>query len=1359
MPTSALYINQIDTDDDFFVWGSGQDIRRFNGSTWEYYNYQNSAVPKGSPYYLDTRCLSIDNEETLWCGVAQGVTAGYNEIAIFNISTNDPRIGASWRFSDLGTFSIPQEISLVYACHFGDDVLAFCSPLNGTGLTAAASTYSRIQGSTGGRLFYYLKETSQWKEKVDDYIWPHIYSMTIKGFDGKGYLYYVGTKEGLYVFPQGELSTATLNNGTKIVKEATVYNTHTSGIISDRVYALDFDEAGNLWLGTDQGLSYFDGDCFWNYGTTGPVTLVKARENGHVFYAMGDGELSQGTGLWHFNGSTHTQFTTSNSTLTSNDVLGIELVEHNIKQKQLDLKESSLWILGYNTLSSFDYDLPHIYATSKYVGATGWNFVYYSPTGGTSPAPIPKVDKYTWNYPEWQVYQSEYLADKHPGLDPRNLFLTTKLTDIADGRAGRQAYWNNYPIPTYDQTLLAEKISEPEWVDPLTVTKGVSGATLSNSNLIINSSTTLEVNGSTRLYVGGVLTTESSVVLGYYSDGTPAVLTNPNPSLGGASNYVGSASVGFVVSYEESGCVGSILPFRGYSTAVTNVCPSPSGNSIIVSGSYDWLIENGDFIFNSGGTGFIGEPDAPDEGHPVGLTNPFVSGLTGGSYSWIYDQSSATGGNYIFDDTGSLSYLTYTYSPGAGGGSGNSDFLNATGGTPNKFKDISKIIFSFDDFFANTVDGTLGAILSGYALTIGTSASPYLYGYYSVSYNRYNTSTEYPTYPASTVILDVVFQSGTGGDIATSTETGNNLVFSVFYYSNLSFPLYRRVNDLFGTVNGGYQSPGFFVAEVDKDLGSIFSFSGITGDYQENSRKSYKCLNFRQFPSFSVGSIGNFDLNSIVTVKSDSSNYLINSVIGCTGTYGGFSTLKNKWVWINDSYESPEILKDLNGNKFFSYLSLNESNFSLRSAASTTTSDSGFTLYDLNVSSLNSGSTSLITGSYIDSSDLGFQIGGITFNNPTPSYTSPFYLVIGSSGSNGITGGFFENVTPTNIQRSQIKASKTKSEYFVSTFYGGTGTYFGYQFIPGSTGHYALIAEITESATLRKVSPVFLDSYGTTGFYGFNFSQVTPKETILLSFSDSSLKNKVIKSDINGKILDKANFGTRIFNNPLVASISQKSDLYISAGLGTTGASGEGFIDPSKNKAFVLKSDQYVPELGINLGNIISRPGSGAWTWCDVHASSDNLEIPLMSTVVFNNYSSDIYGKKNNIWILSDSTTGEELLNVKSTPYFIYTFVKSGYYKIYNQVEDSFGNVYETSLPGFIKVTDHKNKRPDDDNPNFVDSTDYGYPEPYFVERNYGVRNLREDLIAQEKEILENNKIKFGAEVVIPDNPDATFNK
>jgi hypothetical protein len=1348
MPTANLYINQIDVDNEFYVWGSGQDIRRFNGMSWEYYGYQNSAVPQpnGSPYYLDTRCLSIDNEETLWCGVAQGVESGYNQVAVFNIDTNDPEIGNSWKFSDLGTFGVQQEISLIYACPFGDDVLAFCSPLNGTGLTAAASTYSRIQGSTGGRLFYYLKEIDRWYEEVEGYVWPHIYDIKTKGVDGKSYLYYIGTKEGLYVFPQGSLSTISLNDGTKIIKQATVYNTKTSGIISDTVYSLDFDEEGNLWIGTDIGLSYFNGVSFWNYGTTGPVTLVKARKNGHVFYAKGDGELSQGTGIWHFNGNTHTQYNSSNSSLSSDNVLGIELVGDNIGQNSFDVRAGSLWVLGYNTLASFEYDVPHVYASSKYSGATGWNFVYYSPTGGTSPSPIPKVNKYTWTYPEWRVYQNDELEYKHPGLDPRNLFLTTKLSDIADGRAGGQAYWNNYPIPTYDQDLLTNKIQSPKWITQLNPNIG------NDYEFKITSSATLTINGSNRLYIGGKIAQNKSINFGSYNDGTPLTITGTN-GFNINSTDTGFSYTGFVVSYDDCGCVKSSIVFNGVSTEVTSMKPSPDGNSIVVSGTYNLLIENGPYVYSGLASAVTGYSNGPS-GAPLGITNSGLTGATSGAYPWIYSATGATGSKYT---NGAVSSLTYRYSPGNSATSGNCDFLIPTGATAGSFGSVSKILLN--DLQYSTLTSAylyLDNLPFRYAMTIGTAVSPSLYGYYSILSGYKETVAGRTRF-----VFSVSFQSGSG---STSIPTTSDLVFNVYTSSNKTFPLIPSLSSLLSnTVLSSKQAPGVFVAEVEKDLGEITSFTGITGGYDESIRKSYRVINFRSFPSTSIWN-GTYDSS---TVTSDVTDYTVNVLIP---HYNKLSTLKNLWLRNNDSYKSPEYLTDLTDLtfdwRFLSCLSLNRDDFSIRSGInSASNQDLFYNDHTLSISSLNTGS-SLITGYLpytIPYVPPAFNFGGADLVSSSGYGSQPYYILVSSEGF-GVTGGFIENGLTAGAT-AEIYSTKTGTSYYITTAFGPTASYFGTNVNSWSVGtggnpiKRAITAQITEQASVRRIFSFDLgESYNGAPF--LKDARILSNGQYFMSYSNfNSTKTKyvtnIVKTDTKGNLLDSNNFGTRSID--LIFSTSKSSDIYMtSSSYGTTGA-GTGFISPSYPAYFTLKSEQYKPELGINLGNIISRSGSGAWTWCDVHSSNNHLEIPLMSTVVFNNYSADIYGKKNNVWILSDSLTGEEILNVKSTPYFIYTFTKSGYYQIYNQVEDSFGNVYEASLPGFIQVIDHKNKRPDDNNPNFVDSTDYGYPEPSFVSRDYDVRKLEDDLMVQEKEILENNRIQFGVEVVIPDNPDATF--
>ena len=70
MPTTFFYINTAALDSFGDVWCVGRDLTKYDGESWDYYNYQNSVVPSNSPYFLDTRSISIDNENSKWVGCA-----------------------------------------------------------------------------------------------------------------------------------------------------------------------------------------------------------------------------------------------------------------------------------------------------------------------------------------------------------------------------------------------------------------------------------------------------------------------------------------------------------------------------------------------------------------------------------------------------------------------------------------------------------------------------------------------------------------------------------------------------------------------------------------------------------------------------------------------------------------------------------------------------------------------------------------------------------------------------------------------------------------------------------------------------------------------------------------------------------------------------------------------------------------------------------------------------------------------------------------------------------------------------------------------------------------------------------------
>jgi len=1342
MPSSSIYINQIALDKEFYVWASGQDLRRFNGTSWDYYNSLNSSIPSASPYYLDSRCLSIDPENKVWVGCAEWPVSGGNDVAVFWVNSDNLSEGGHWKFSDIGSFNQYQEISTIYACPFGDDILAFASPLNGVGGTAGVTDYTRIEGATGGRLFYYLKETDQWKETIPGYTWPHIYDIETKGVGGSDYLYYMGTSEGLIVVPQGSLETIKLSDGSEYIKQATVYNTSTSSIISDNVYCIDFDDNENLWIGTDLGLSYFNGTDFWNYSTAGPVTSLKSRPNGHVFYSVGDGELGQGTGLWHFNGITHTQYTSLNSSISGDNILGIELVGSNTSQGPLVVRENSLWLLDYNFLDRFTYDIPHVYASSNYEGATGWNFSYYTATG--SNPPIPKVNKYTWTYPDWQIYDTDYLAIKHPGLDPRNLFLTTNLRDIANGKAGEQPYWNNSPIPTYDQNLISETLQSPEWTNQIEFISGPSGEI---GMVNITSSTTQTFLGETKYYVSGNiepnLPSDSpwtySVKFGYYSDQTPAILVSNSPSINegatGDSNTLSKGKTSFIVAYSESGYVDSILPFYGTSVEVQSLCSSPDGLYIYASGTFDKFIEIGEFLW-SAYTNLSG-PTGPT-GSPVGITNTNIDNA--GGYPGIGVTSDAT------PTINSEQWLT---SPGDGfsvaSGHCDFEFNGYPSGATGDRESLSVIYINYTS--ANSIDyqSELENALTGQTIKTFTTGG-------GSKTNIYKITGVYSPGNSTSTALMVSYVEGPTGPMSYYSE---NVQISLFpYYSSVyPYTLYNT-EDL-------PESKAIFVAKIGKDLGSKSTFTSIpTENYSTEVRKSYRVNDFRYFPP-----IGTYPGGTAHT-SIDVSNYYLNlSVSHSSSLPVTFSTLKNEWNRTNDLSTSPEFFGDSSSLDFGSYIKMDIDGLSLIDAINTSDGDSGF--YINSIKSLSSESGVLITGQSNDT----FRFAGIDLTHPSPSpYSSyPFYVLISATGS-GIRGEIIDiGGTSSYNNYSKISSNKSDSTYYLTTIFGDygqglTADYIGNQIVLGSSyENYLYTAEITQQGVTKNVfsfntgvddrdmSIIKSDKLDNNQYF-FAY-QNTPGAT--------SYNIGLVKTNDSGKILD---FETlEDFTGDCLFSSDPDSNIF-GFGIntsGVTGSTGEngGLIYYGSTGGFSTLIQQYYPELGINLGNIISRPGSGAWTWCDVHSSEDYLEVPLMSTIILNNYSSGIYGKNTNTWILTDATTGLELLNLKETPYFIYTFTKSGYYTIYNKVEDSEGNVYEITKPGFINVVNHKEKRPDDSRPNSVDSGDYGAPTPPFNTREYQAMKLNKDLAIQQNEILIKNRTPFGSAITIPNNPDATFDQ
>ena len=1217
MPTTFLYINNATLDSFGDVWAVGRDLTNYDGSEWSYFNSQNSVVPSNVPYFLDTRSISIDTDNKKWVGCA--VTASLSQDIVFVAEGQQAATGASWninQFGNLLTTSPNWEVPTIHASPYAQEVLAFISPLNGgAGTGGTANT-----GVTGGYLWRYDKVSEIWSEVSPGYTWPHIYEISSKGEGGDSFHYYISTDDGLQIIPPGKLDNYTLDDGTIYIPQLRKLNSFTSGIGGNTVYSVSFDENGNYWAGTENGISYWDGNKFygWNFGSGDGVTKVLSRKNGHVFFRVGDPFLLTSTtvGFYHFNGDTFTQYTTSNSSLPNNRVISLMLVQEKSTAGSLTIYENDLWIVAGNNISLFDYVMPHVYGTSKYTGTTGWNFVDYSYTsqgGTTDTARIPKANKYTWEYPSWRPYDNKYLENLHPGLDPRNLFLEADFKDIANGRAGTQSYWDKGQIiPTEDQNL-RKLIPDSDWLADTTNFNVTSVSKFRDMNVVTGFSNSATID------------------LGELNNNYPSfALSNPNPT----NSAGGTANVGFVALYNDGGQVQSVIPFRGFETKVYRALPSLDDSSIYIVGTFKKYIEFSELVFASkypgaalmNATGVTGPT-----GGPVGFSNIATPGLTGsGQYPWILN--------------------------------------GATGAT-------SGIFLPDTSFFEDR--------------------------------------------------------------------------------------------------------EALFIAEIEVDLGNKVSYGDIDFS-QVNAPASQFCLKgFRYFP----GASGSFDPTGVIDsnfpTPADISKVDLsiseNSVRITSNYIGGISTLKDGWTGQSDFPYSPEFVfsakQSATGYYDFSGSVIDlDSSLSLRSGFTVGLSGGGTSTLD-NITSLENGSTYLLTGT----STYSVSANQISISHPNPGYSYPFFI-LNDINNQGITGAFVQNSGSTGSSYTTwyntVKGFKSLDQYYLNALYTDTGTLSPSNSNSGFFGATGSLNILTLSIKPGGgYSPLstyeFLDeNYGSPFLASISDQSDTVDNgdqyiSLYYPYNPGLTGNghMILKRNVSGTYVDE--FSTFSIGNTgdqsqLKFHVDKDLDVFV-AGSNSGGTGPSNLPYSPATGSFVSFLESYKPGTGIDLGNIISRAGTAAWNWVDVHNSDSDLFVPLLSTIFMNNYDSRIFGKNNNRWVLANSVTGEVLLDVIDVDYFIYTFTDSGYYSIQNSVEDCAGNVYEISKPAFIKVVDQTIPRPDDPNPEFVNSYDYGFVQP-FIGQGSEYDKLGKDLSEQQKEIMLQNLVPFGSALIILDNPDATFN-
>jgi hypothetical protein len=86
----------------------------------------------------------------------------------------------------------------------------------------------------------------------------------------------------------------------------------------------------------------------------------------------------------------------------------------------------------------------------------------------------------------------------------------------------------------------------------------------------------------------------------------------------------------------------------------------------------------------------------------------------------------------------------------------------------------------------------------------------------------------------------------------------------------------------------------------------------------------------------------------------------------------------------------------------------------------------------------------------------------------------------------------------------------------------------------------------------------------------------------------------------------------------------------------------------------------------------------------DIKLFKDTFTIPENGIVFF--VVNNLDGKNDFIWSLTNTVTGEEMMRVKSVPFFIWKFKDIGNFSLSVRVIDNRETNYENSVQNFIRV-------------------------------------------------------------------------
>ncbi|KAB2880549.1 T9SS type A sorting domain-containing protein [bacterium] len=229
-------IHCIDIDRKGNKWfGTDLGLSRFDGSTWQTYNFSNSGLPAN-----DIRAIALDRQDNLWLSVRwPWGYYEYDEPYIFNGDTLEGGLahfdGENWTVYNKHNSDLPS--LRIDAIHVDKNGIVWIGTQDAGLVKFDGSTFSSYAPSNS------------------------LFVSTIAS-DPSGVLW-IGTNVGISVWDQKNWTSYTVNN---------------SGLNSNAIRKIVIDKKNTKWIATGAGLVSFDGSKWTAYGSTNsPMTSIDIR--------------------------------------------------------------------------------------------------------------------------------------------------------------------------------------------------------------------------------------------------------------------------------------------------------------------------------------------------------------------------------------------------------------------------------------------------------------------------------------------------------------------------------------------------------------------------------------------------------------------------------------------------------------------------------------------------------------------------------------------------------------------------------------------------------------------------------------------------------------------------------------------------------------------------------------------------------------------------------------------------------------------------------------------------------------------------------------------------------------------------